>query len=299
MILPANGKPQRVSVVSKPYIVRQTIELLPFLLQIGDGRSRTALKSLLTHRRITVNGAVVTAYNYKLQNGDQVEIKAGSAPAPNPNHKIQFVYENKDVIVIDKKHGTLDGGTVDDGRERTAYSIALERAKRNKQDNVFLVHRLEREASGLLLMTKSEETQLRLREDAKKGLFKRTFVAVLEGKISTKNGHLTHWLKKTPYTKITVAADTDNGGMRSELTYKTLKSNDMFSLVEICLITDRKHQIRAQFAAIGHPVAGDKKYGSTVNPLKRLCLHASKIVFYHPITGKKMEITTPIPKEFM
>lgn len=293
------GKLPRPSSASQFYTADQSVELLPFLLRVGDGRSRNAIKSLLAHRQIMVNDNVVTAFNYQLRRGDVLEIRPTGAPAPNPNHKIQFVFEDQDVIIIDKKHGALDGGS-DEWKERTAYAIALEHVRRNKPTNtVFLVHRLERDASGLLLMAKTEEGQQRLRADADQNMLTRTFVAVVEGQLMPENGQLTHWLKETAYTQKAVAVDTDNGGQRSVLSYKTLKSNNLFSLVEIKLVTDHKHQIRAQFAAIGHPIAGDKKYGSSVNPLKRLCLHASGICFYHPITGKKMEITTPIPKEFM
>lgn len=280
------------------YTVKEPTILFSFLEQIKVRRSRTALKSLLTHRQVVVNGIVVTEYRHPLLRGDRVGISAQGAEAPNPNHKISFVYEDKNIIAVDKKTGTSDGFAAGNGT-RSALVIALEHTKRQRTaQNLFFVHHLERDVSGVLLFAKTEEVQAQLAADKDKNLFKRTFVAVVEGKLQPKNGQLTHWLKQSEKQTKTTVSTTDNDGKEAKIDYKTLKSNDRFSLVEVTTNDDFRQQIRAQLAAAGTPVAGDKKYGATTNPLKRICLHATEITYYHPETGKKSTVKSPIPKEF-
>src|SRR5574344_49227 len=287
------------SSVATTYTVLEPQTLSVYLSQVEKNRSCSSLKSLLSHRQVAVNGTVITAFDYHLRKGDVVEIYLQGLSAPNPNHKIKFIYEDDYVLIIDKKHGTFDGAVANENVS-TAYSIALEHVKRNKSaKELFFVHRLEREASGLLLFAKSEEVQARLCADKEKRMLKRTFVVVVEGQMSPQNGTLTDWLKDNLHLSKTIASKTDNGGRQAILSYKTLKTTIQYSLLEIEQITDVRNQIRVQLSVEGHPIVGDKKNGSSVNPLKRICLHATRISFYHPVSGKKTDCSIPVPKEFL
>lgn len=280
------------------HLVKYNSTLLEYLMENFKDKSRTTLKSYLNHRQIAINGKTTTAFDYPVKQNDEIRISPVGEPKQNPNHRIKFIYEDQDIIVVEKKNGVLSISTGKEG-EITAYSIAMEHVRRQHPDNrVYVVHRLDRDTSGLLIFAKSPFVQQQLQNRWNDNIILRKYIAIVEGKPEKAEDRLVSWLTESAKSLKVYASPTDNGGKKAITNYKLLQSNDKFSLLEITLETGRKNQIRAQFEQIKHPVAGDKKYGATTNPLGRLCLHASALSFKHPITNEVLTFDTGIPASF-
>lgn len=273
--------------------------LLPFLIETMTDKSRSAIKSYLAHRQVAINGRVTTLFDTPVNQGDEVSIRTIGESAPNPNHRVRIVFEDEDLIVVDKKPGVLSMSTGVEG-EQTAYSIMMEHVRRHrKTDRVYIVHRLDRETSGLLILAKSEEAQERLQNDWNNTIIERRYIAVIEGQPEKREGRIISWLTDNLKSMKVMSSPVDNGGKEAITNYRVIKSGERYSLVELHLETGRKNQIRVHMADLGHPIAGDKKYGAKSNPLGRLCLHAQTLSFYHPFTGQPMKFDTGIPPKFL
>ena len=214
------------------------------------------------------------------------------------NHKLmKIVYEDAYIIVIEKMQGLLSVNT-DRQKERTAYTILNEYVQRSgKQHRVHIVHRLDRDTSGLMMFAKDEKTQRTLRDNWHGIVTDRRYVAVVVGEMEKDAGTVVSWL--TDRKLYVYSSPTDDGGQESITHYRTLKRANGYSLVELNLETGRKNQIRVHMQDLGHPIIGDGRYGlEDVNPIGRLALHAFKLCFYHPVTGELMRFETPYPGEF-
>lgn len=290
--------PRRNTVPDRNYSVTEDSGLLEFLLSLWKDRSRTTVKSYLSHRQIAVNGRTETAFDIQLHVGDTVTFRSVGEQKQNPNHKVKIVYEDDYIIVVDKKPGVLSMSTGKDG-EQTAYSVVLEHVRRRHRDNrIFIVHRLDRDTSGLLLFAKSQEIQELLQRYWNENVIERKYVAVVEGCPEKDKGRIISWLTENPKSLKISSSPIDNGGKKAVTDYALIKFNGHYSMLEVSLQTGRKNQIRVQLASIGHPVAGDKRYGAKTNPLGRLCLHARILSFVHPATGEIMRFDTDIPSIF-
>lgn len=284
----------------KRLTIKHSAKLLDYLIEAMPDASRTTLKSYLAHRQILVNGKLATAFDYHLSKGDEVQILDRGIEKQNPNSRLKIIYEDPHIIIIEKKNGLLTMSTGKEG-EQTAYSMLMEHVRRqsgNSEARIYIVHRLDRETSGLLLFAKSEETQQRLQENWNNNIIERQYVAVVEGELEQKKGQIASWLTENPKSFKMHSSPIDNGGKKAITNYSLIKSNGKYSLVSISLETGRKNQIRVQLASIGHPVAGDKRYGARTNPINRLCLHANLLAFVHPTTGERMKFDTGIPQLF-
>ena len=282
-------------------------ELLPFLMRKMDGKSRTAVKSLLGHRQVSVNGSVQTRHDTPLKAGDQVTILAGKGNVELRHPKLRLVYEDEYLIVVEKKQGLLTVPTYAGSQEMTVMSILKAYVrKQNPRNNIYVVHRLDRETSGLLVFAKSIQLQEYMRSYWKELVKQRTYVALAEGELEKQEGTITTWLTEDKRNAVVYSSPVDDGGDKAVTHYKVLKvrrDNDdrpSTSLVELHLDTGRTNQIRVHLASIGHPVEGDRKYGhgNDFSPVDRLCLHARVLEFIHPATEKIVHFETPIPKEF-
>ena len=214
------------------------------------------------------------------------------------NHKLmKIVYEDAYIIVIEKMQGLLSVNT-DRQKERTAYTILNEYVQRSgKQHRVHIVHRLDRDTSGLMMFAKDEKTQRTLRDNWHDIVTDRRYVAVVVGEMEKDAGTVVSWL--TDRKLYVYSSPTDDGGQESITHYRTIKRANGYSLVELNLETGRKNQIRVHMQDLGHPIIGDGRYGlEDVNPIGRLALHAFKLCFYHPVTGELMRFETPYPGEF-
>ena len=207
--------------------------------------------------------------------------------------QMEIVYEDRWLLVVDKPHGLLTNSP-DPGKESAQSMLNGYLEQSRQRCRAHTVHRLDRETSGLLLFAKDKRIALRFEEDWKERVYDRRYIAIVHGKMKETEGTISSWLKdnKMYYT---YSSPYDNGGKYAVTHFRTLQVRDEYSLVELKLETGRKNQIRVHLHDIGFPVAGDRKYGDGSDPYGRLCLHAFRLCFYHPITGKNLRFETPAP----
>lgn len=288
--------------------VEADMELLPFLLTKMGGMTRTSIKQLLGQRRVTVNTAVQTRHDVPVHQGDTVTISSGRGNGELHHPKLSIVYEDEWLIVVEKKVGLLTVPTYPGSTETTAFSILKNYVKHEDVHNgIYVVHRLDRETSGLLVFAKTPELQEYMRTYWRQLVTKRTYVALVEGILDKKSGKITTWLTEDKRNAVVYSSPVDDGGQMAVTNYKVLKENAgeddniSLSLIELNLETGRTNQIRVHMQSIGHPVIGDRKYGhgNEYSPVDRLCLHARVLEFIHPATEQKVHFETPVPKEFL
>lgn len=278
------------------YRVSEPGELMEFLMKKMAGISRTRVKALLTNRVVLVDNTIQTLYNYPLQPGMCVQISREKHKHEFHHPMLKILYEDAYIIVVEKKEGLLSVAT-ERQKERTAQHILNEYVKRiHKGNRIYVVHRLDRETSGIMMYAKDEKTQHTLRDNWHDLVRDRRYVAIVQGEMEQDEGTVCSWL--TDRKLYVSSSPTDDGGKYSVTHYHTIKRANGFSLLELQLETGRKNQIRVHMQSLGHPVVGDERYGCEMNPLERLALHAFKLCFYHPVTHEWMEFETPYPTPF-
>ncbi len=298
-----NDSKMRRAAESKPafpytlYKVKEPAELLAFLMQQRAGISRNKAKSLLSNRVVLVDDRITTRHDFLLRPGMTVKVSKAKHQRAFHNPLLRLVYEDPYLLVVEKKEGLLSVST-EHQKERTALHILNDYVKRSRRDSlVRVVHRLDRETSGLMMYAKDPRTQETLRENWHDIVTDRRYVAVVEGCMERDYGTVESWL--TDRKAFVTSSPVDDGTGRYAVThYHTIRRANGFSLMELELETGRRNQIRVHMADLGHPIAGDDHYGSRFNPLKRLALHAFKLCFYHPVTGEPMAFETPYPDLF-
>ncbi len=277
--------------------VSQNGVLMKFLLENVKGKNRDNFKTLLNDGQISVNGEVVTWYNHPLVIGQEVEInweKALKTKYPG----IRIIFEDEHVIVIEKNAGILSIST-EKVKDQTAYSILSKHVKeQNPSNKIFVVHRLDRETSGIMIFAKNEDIQARLQANWNDTILERTYIAVVEGPIEKDKDVITSYLRESKALIVYSSPNPDHG-QKAITRYKVIHKNAKYSLLEVNLETGRKNQIRVHMQLIGHSVIADKKYGSTINPIGRLGLHAQVLAFTHPITKEQLRFESLTPKAFL
>jgi len=279
--------------------VNEAAELMTFLLAKMGGMSRNAIKSLLAHRQVMVNEKITTQFNLLLKAGDQVIVNSSRGNIELNHPKLKIIFEDQYLIVVEKKEGLLTV-TTDKGDETTAFSILKYYVKKSSpQNRIFVVHRIDRETSGIIVFAKTREIQLAMQEHWHEVVTRRVYVALVEGKIEKESDTIITWLTENEKSLKIHSSSTDNGGQQAITNYRCVKSNDKYSLLEVELETGRKNQIRVHAAGIGHPIVGDKKYGSISSPIGRMGLHARILAFIHPMTLDEVKFETPVPRNFL
>ncbi len=280
----------------KELVVVQTSGLLEFLLQNLTNQSRNHIKSLLTHRLVSIDGVVTTKYDAQLKEGQVVSIHRPTAK-PRTWEGLDIIYEDKDILVINKPYGLLSIAS-DKEKEATAYHMLTDYVQmKNPRNRIFAVHRLDRETSGILLVAKNEKMKLALQDNWADLVTKRGYIAVVEGQLDEKNGKIQSWLKQTK-TLLMYSSARAGDGLEAITSYSVLKEKGGYSLLDIQLETGRKNQIRVHMKELGHSVAGDKKYGAQTDPLKRMGLHAYQLELKHPFSEQMMNFEAPTPQSF-
>ncbi len=271
--------------------VQQEMKLLDFLSTHTD-YSKKKIKSLFKFHAITLENGKVLNFDDVVKKGEKVVISTEKKEAKIGN--IDIVYEDDNYLVVDKPCGMLTVST-DKERNRTLYHFVREYANnKNKKEKIFIVHRLDRETSGLVLFVKDEKMKQKLQEDWENVALVREYTAVASGILEKKEGRLVHYLKENRQHKVYVSPTNDNG--KKAITNYRVLSEDKNSLLSLSLMTGRKNQIRVQLSYLGHPLIGDSKYGGY--KAKRLYLHANKLVVCDPITKKKLTFISKVPKDF-
>lgn len=278
------------------FVVSEQAQLLEWLLE-NVKESRTKVKATLQGRGIKVNGKTVTQFDFMLQPGMKVAVSRTKRNQYSfKSRYVKIVYEDRWLIVVEKQVGILSMAA---GHSSLNVKSVLDDyfRKSHQKCTAHVVHRLDRDTSGLMVYAKDIDTEQVLEHSWHQIVYDRRYVAVLSGEMEQDEGTIENWLKDNK-AYITFSSPTDNGGKLAITHFHVLSRTTEHSLVEFKLETGRKNQIRVHAADLGHPVCGDPKYGNGDDPLHRLCLHAWLLCFTHPVTGEPMEFETPVPTSF-
>ena len=280
----------------KQYKVTKECELLEFLLETFKNQSRNSVKSLLSSHRVSVDGAPTSQFNFKLYPEDTVIIS--NAPIRRKTRSnLPIIYEDDDIIVINKPSGLLSIAS-DNEKSSTAYRMLSDYVQqKDKHNRIFVVHRLDEDTSGVLMVAKNVKIQQALQNNWNDIVKKRGYYAIVEGEMEKKSDTIKSYLKKNSQN-LMYSSKKAGDGQLAITHYKVMKSNGTYSLLDVNIDTGRKNQIRVHLGEKGHYIIGDDKYGKPANPIKRLGLHAYELDLIHPFTGKLMKFTSPMPKEF-
>ena len=274
-----------------------TTTLLAFVEKRLADHSKTKVKSMLKHNQFAVNSMPTSQFDTPLEDGDKVSVNFTKSFRVFSSPRIKLVYEDNDILVINKGYGVLSMGT-DNIKEGTAYSIMREYVKySDPRAKVFIVHRLDRDTSGLMMLAKTMEAKDTMQHNWNNMVLNRKYVAVVEGVIPDDEGVVKSYLAETAQFEVYSTQDPTKGQL-AITRYKVLKRSSGYTLVELELDTGRKNQIRVHMKDLGHPIVGDRKYGASSSPIRRLALHARTLRFVHPITRKEMNFELPVPTRF-
>lgn len=276
----------------------ETVPLMEFMQKIRPDTKRGDIKKWMKFGHFKVAGIVSTGFATPVKPGDVVELNLSRPFQVFKHSRIEIVYEDDDVIVINKGYGLLSVATQSHKKEDNAYEIIRNYIKSvNPANKLFIVHRLDRDTSGLMMFAKSEEAQNVLRHNWNNMILERLYVAVLEGYLENDKGYVKSRLKENSQFVVYSTNEPDEGKL-AVTHYETVGKGNGYTLAQFSLDTGRKNQIRVHAQELGHPIVGDRKYGATKSPIHRLALHARTLRFAHPITRKDMNFETPIPQKF-
>ena len=271
------------------YIVKENEILIEFLKKMFSNLSKNSVKSLLHNEKVFVNGNMTTKYNYELNIGDVVEIREKVAK------NIDIIYEDKDIIVINKPSGLLTVATEKE-KNKTAYHLVMEYLKKkNKNNRIFIIHRLDKDTSGIIMFAKNERAKYLYQDNWNDIVKKRCYYAVIDGKMENKEGTIKSYLKENGNMVYSVK---NRSGKLAITEYKVLKERKNISLLDINLKTGRKNQIRVHMKENKTPILGDLKYGEKSKLINRLALHAYKLELVNPVTKKLLTFEINMPNEF-
>lgn len=263
-------------------------ELLDYLCNNLD-MPRKRIKQYLVHGSIYINDRKVTKYNYHVSCGMVITIDTknkGSLP-------FDIVFEDDHIIVVNKPSGLLTIATTKE-KERTLYHIVREYLiSKNKAARVFIVHRLDRDTSGIVILAKDKKTKDMLQKNWNEYVSLREYIGVVHGHLNKKSDCVKEYLKETRTNYVYKSHD----GALAITNYSVIKENDDYSMVDIKIDTGKKNQIRVCFSSMGNPIVGDKKYNKK-DGFDRLYLHAKRLKLYYPIIGKEILFETSTPGEF-
>jgi len=282
----------------KPFTVTAPAELLAHCFAAWPEVKKTRVRQWLKFQAITVNGRPVSQFNHALHPGDEVAVRSDRFAVPRTvlGSGIRVFFEDADLIVIDKPADLLSIASERE-QERTAYRQLTDHVKRGNplsRERVWIVHRLDRETSGLMVFAKTPEAKETLQ--GRWDLAVKTYEAVVEGHLSAPSGTFESDLDESNPFRV-VSAPAGEATRHAVTHFRVLARSTWRSLVELTLETGRRHQIRVHLSDAGCPIVGDKKYGAVSDPAKRLGLHSCALRFPHPATGEELRFASPLPKE--
>ena len=273
--------------------VVEPVQLIAFVMDKMHGMSRNRAKALISNRVVLVNNTITTHPLAELKPGDVVQLDRSKHKKSFHCKELDIVFEDPYLFIIDKHPGLLSMSN--NSRQQTVQTVLNRYLEKGGGRNTsHLVHRLDRDTSGLMVYAKDVQTQQSLINSWQQLVSDRRYLALVEGEFEQTRGRIQSWLTEDKKF-VTHSSPVDNGGKYAVTHYNVLASSNGYSLVECELETGRKNQIRVHMADLGHPVVGDRKYGSAEDPMRRLGLHAYMLCFTHPVTGKHMRFETPVP----
>lgn len=288
-------RPDRIVELNPP---KENTTLLTFLIASMPDVKRTAIKQMLAHNQVAVDSVPVKQFDMPLTPENRVKVNFTREFRVFRHRRLSIVYEDEHIIVINKGYGLLSMGN-DKVREGTAYSILREYVKwENPMNKIFIVHRLDRDTSGLMMFAKTMEAKEKMQHNWNNMVLNRKYLAVVEGAPDPANGTVRSYLAENSQYEV-YSTDNAEEGQLAVTRYTTLKAGSRFALMEVELDTGRKNQIRVHMSDLGHPISGDRKYGAQTSPIHRLALHAQTLRFVHPVTRREMNFSTPIPAPFL
>ncbi len=291
-----NIKEEKKILDIKEYKVKEEKELLSYLIE-NLSFSRNNAKNLLSHHLISIDGAPVSQFNFMLSKGDTLIISKKPIKRKKRSD-LPIIFENDELIVINKPYGLLSVAS-DKEKSSTAYRMVMDYLQeKDKKARIYIVHRLDKETSGVLMFVKSEKLKDALTSKRNEIVKKRGYYAIVEGVLSKKEDKIINYLKMNSLNLMYATSSKDKGAYRCVTNYKVIKENEKYSLLDINLESGRKNQIRVAFGSMKHYVLGDDKYGEPENPLSRLALHAYELSFINPLDNKKYDFKCEMPKEF-
>ncbi len=268
----------------------QRTGLLDYLFAVLSDTKRTRVRDLLRSGLVHVDGVSVTQHDTEIHSLSIIEICSQRA-SETRSFPFEVLFEDATILVINKPNGLL---TVSHKREKThSVESIVNRALSASRERCFIVQRLDLYTSGVLVLAKTEFAQKRIQESW--GESEKIYHAVVEGVPNPASATLVHFLKEDERLRVHASERPSRDTIKATLFYEVIKHRDDHTLVRIKLKTGKKNQIRAQMTAIGHPIAGDAKYGAVTNPIARLCLHASSLSFDHPKTSSRLSFETLLP----
>lgn len=281
--------------VIETYSPTADTSLLDFLIASMPERKRTVVKQMLSHNQVAVNRVPTRQFDMAVKAGDIVEVNLTREFRVFSHRRLKIVYEDDYIIVVNKGYGLLSMATENDRGAETAYSILRNHLKwLNPANRLFIVHRLDRDTSGLMMFAKTEEAKIAMQHNWSNMVLSREYVCVVEGRPDPPEGIIRNYLAENAKHEMYVT-DNEEEGQLAVTRYTTVKSRNGYSMLTVQLDTGRKNQIRVHMASIGCPISGDRRYGGKSSPIYRLALHARTLHFAHPITRKEMRFELPIP----
>lgn len=280
----------------KEYLVDEPMILFDFLVKTYPSLSRNNVKSLLARRQVAVDGAPMTQFDFMLSKGDMV-IVARSSIKTKDKQKLPILYEDDEIIAFNKPSGLLSVAT-DKEKGQTAYRMLMEYVReKDPKGRIFIVHRIDKDTSGVLIVAKSEKLRDALQDDWNRLVSKRGYFAIVQGEVEKDKGTIRSWLLETK-TNLMYSGHKKGEGQLAITHYEKIKVKDDYTLLNVHIDTGRKNQIRVHMKDLGHPIVGDDKYYQSESPIHRLGLHAYELEFTHPFTQKVMYFKADMPKEF-
>ena len=273
--------------------------LMAMLSEAFPEAKRSDIKGWLKHGQVRLRGRITSQFDEPVAPGEEVEVNV-TRSFPVLNHpRLHIVYEDDDIIVVNKGYGVLSVGTGSSKKETTAYDILKKYVKeQNPANKIFVVHRLDRATSGLMMFAKSMEAQEAMQHNWNNMVLARDYVAVVEGVMEEDSGVIRSNLEETSQFEV-YSTHVAGAGRQAVTRYKVLARGQGRTLVQFTLDTGRKNQIRVHAHDLGHPIIGDRKYGAKSSPIGRIALHARTLRFAHPITRQDMNFQLPVPARFM
>jgi 23S rRNA pseudouridine1911/1915/1917 synthase len=289
--LTKNDKPFEIR-VKKPSL------LLDFLRENFPGMSRNAVKSLLSQKKVAIDGVRISQFDYQLAAGDIVFVYKQQAPTIQANLP-KILYEDDELLVIDKPASLLSIAS-DHEKVTTAYRLMSDYVRRNNPHaRLFVTHRIDKDTSGVLLFSKIESLKNLFQDQWNDLIIKRGYYAIVEGVPEEKEKTIETWLLQTKTHLMYSKDKPDKDGQKAITHYRVIHENEQFALLDVRIDTGRKNQIRVHLKDMGHPIIGDDKYKGKFNPLKRLGLHAYALELRHPVSQKVLKFHSPTPPSFI
>lgn len=273
--------------------------LKAFILSAWPVLSGNRVNGLLHRGQVKLRGEVTTQFDAPVNEGDAVAINFTRPYTVLRHPRLQLVYEDEYVVVVNKGYGLLSVSRGAAKPETTAYNIVKNYLKEcDSRQKVFIVHRLDRDTSGLMMFAKTPEAKEAMQHNWNNMVLERKYVAVVEGNVENDEGVIRSYLGETSAHEVFSTQDPQQGKL-AVTRYKVLARGQGRSLVEYSLDTGRKNQIRVHSRELGHPIVGDRRYGASQSPIGRLCLHARTLRFVHPQSRNDMNFQLPVPAKFL